>query len=283
MNNENPYADIENLYASNKTLQDQFQSKQGVIQRDQVNANTQNVVNQIDQQKGYANQDLVKETSAGYQDYQKSINPYGVQAEQTAQMGLGDSGNAESTMTNKYNTYQNRTSQAISTTNRIKADFDNKINDAKLSGNTDLAKIALQEYQTKIDALTAELNFKSSMTDKKVSQNNWKTQYDYTQKQDAQSQANWQTGFDYTKGQDAVAQNNWQKEYNLSSRKASSSGSNGYVPITSTIPLGTQAVQSNNLGTQNTQNVKSSQITDQQKLQRLTFQDAMNINKLLGR
>ena len=86
-----------------------------------------------------------KEALASNVDYQKFINPYGVQSGQLRQSGLSNAGYSESTKLGAYSTSQQRTALARETAKKIKADFDVEIQEAKLKGDTQLAEIALQQ------------------------------------------------------------------------------------------------------------------------------------------
>ena len=217
---DNPYADLENKYASNLEQQNNMLAQQSQIQREQSQANTEQAINEINQQKEYANQDFNKEARGAYQDYQKLVNPYGVQAEQMASQGLGNSGYSESSQINAYNTYQNRYATAKTSADRIQQDFNNQITQARLSGNKELAEIALNELQTKMNNLWNQLNLDTSLAQSKVSYNQWMDEFNYTKEQDALANAFAREQFEYQKQQDALSR--------ASAKKKSSSGSGNY-------------------------------------------------------
>lgn len=217
---ENPYAELENKYASNLQQQNEMLAKQSQIQNQQSKANTDQVINEINQQKEYANQDFNKEARGAYQDYQKTVNPYGIQAEQMASNGLGNTGYSETSKLNAYNTYQNRFATAKSSADRIQQDFNNQITQARLSGNKELAEIALNELQTKMTNLWNQLNLDTTLAQNKVSYNQWLDEFNYNKQQDELANAFAREQFNYQKQQDAL-----NRALSSASRK-SSSGSN---------------------------------------------------------
>lgn len=218
--NENPYAELETKYANNISQQNQMLDEQSKIQNEQINANTQEAMNRIEQQKGYAQKDYQKEQRGAYQDYQKAINPYGVQAENLYSNGLGNSGYSETSKLNAFNTYQNRYSSAKESTDRMMDEFNNQMNQAKLEGNKELAQVALNKLQTQMDNLWKQLSFDSSLTESKTSYNQWLNQFNYQKEQDAIQNAFAREQFEYQKEQNALA-----RAYSGGSSSGGSSGS----------------------------------------------------------
>ena len=108
---------------------------------DAQNKNTDFAIDAIEQKQGQAEQDYTKEQAGAYADYQKQIDPYGVQAEQVAASGLSNSGYAESLKTQAYVAYQNRVAVARESFNRIVQDFNNQIEQARLQNNATIAQI----------------------------------------------------------------------------------------------------------------------------------------------
>lgn len=214
---DNPYADLESKYANNLQQQNEMLAQQSAIQKEQSQANTNQVLNEINQQKEYANKDFNKEARGAYQDYQKLVNPYGVQAEQNASNGLGNSGYSETSRLNAYNTYQNRYAVARESTDRLQQDFNNQITQARLSGNKELAEIALNELQTKMTNMWNQLNLDTSLAQSKVNYNQWLEEFNYNKKQDEIANAFAREQFEYQKQQDALNRA-------LSSARSSSSG-----------------------------------------------------------
>ena len=202
---ENPYADLENKYASNLQQQNDMLAQQSQIQKEQSKANTEQAINEINQQKEYAKQDFNKEARGAYTDYQKTINPYGAQAEQVVSNGLGNTGYSETSRINAFNTYQNRYATAKSSADKIQQDFNNQITQARLSGNKELAEIALNELQTKMTNLWNQLNLDTTLAQNKVSYNQWLDEFNYNKQQDEIANAFAREQFEYQKLQDALS------------------------------------------------------------------------------
>ena len=217
---ENPYADLENKYANNLQQQNDMLAQQSAIQKEQSQANTNQTINEINQQREYANKDFNKEARGAYQDYQKVVNPYGVQAEKMASNGLGNAGYSETSKLNAYNTYQNRYATARENADRLQQDFNNQITQARLSGNKELAEIALNELQTKMTNLWNQLNLDTSLAQNKVSYNQWLDEFNYNKQQDEIANAFAREQFEYQKLQDALS-----RTRSSSSRSSRSSGS----------------------------------------------------------
>lgn len=253
------YEDIDNLTNQTSQLYDEQMKQQQNI----INTSTQQTIDEIERNKKKAEEEALKTNKALYTDYQKQINPYGVNAENLAEQGLGGSGLAESTKANYYNTYQNARTQATNNANTIKADFDAQITQARQNGDLQLAQSALEMYKQKIQDVYNTYNLKFNQDQfnyqkeqDALAQSNWEKEYqqalqqaqweqqfnqaqfDYNKQQDALSQSNWQKEFDYNKSiddrnynyqlnRDAVSDSQWQQEYELSKKNSSSSGSSG--------------------------------------------------------
>lgn len=205
MNPEQLYNDLENKYSDNLNQQNKLLEEQSKIQTDQVDANTNQVVNRINQNKDYAEQEYQKQARGAYQDYQKLVNPYGVQAENAYAQGLGKAGYAETSKLNAYNTYQNRYASARSDAERAKTEFDNEIAEALLSGNKDKAQIALNKLQQQMTNMWNNLNLQTDLTNSRVSSNQWLQQFEYQKEQDKLANALAREQFEYQKQQDAIA------------------------------------------------------------------------------
>ena len=210
------YEDINNLNNQVNQLYDNQMEQQ----RNIINTSTQQAIDEIERNKKKAQEDALKTNRALYTDYQKQINPYGVNAEALAEQGLNKSGLAETTKANYYNTYQNARTEAQNNANTIKADFDAQIARARQNGDLQYAQAALQMYQQKINDLYNTYNLKFNQDQfayKKeqdaLAQSNWLKEYEQAFQQAQWQQAFNQAQFDYTKEQDALAQNNWQQQF----------------------------------------------------------------------
>lgn len=170
----------------NHLNQDLWFEEQRKIQEADINKNLEYQSGLIEQQKARADQDLVKEGTAAQVDYLKSLNPYGVDREQQVQMGLGNTGYSESTRTQHYNTMQTRISAASNTLAQIKADFDNKFNEARLGADRDKAQIILEEYNQKIASMWQKLELETGIRDRIEQQKRWEEEFAYQQKSDAE-------------------------------------------------------------------------------------------------
>lgn len=201
----NPYVELEQKYANNINQQNQWLDESEKIQKDQINANTQQTLAEIERQRGYTNQDFNKEARGAYQDYQKLINPYGVQAENMFSNGLGNSGYSETSKLNAYNTYQNRYATARESTDRLMEDFNNQMTQAQLEGNREMAQVALNKLNTQMTNLWQQMNFDSDLAGKKVNYNQWLDEFNYQKQQDEISNAFAREQFEYQKQQDALA------------------------------------------------------------------------------
>lgn len=251
---ENPYADLENKYASNLQQQNEMLAQQSAIQKEQSQANTNQTINEINQQKEYANKDFNKEARGAYQDYQKTVNPYGVQAEQMVSNGLGNAGYSETSKLNAYNTYQNRYATARESADRLQQDFNNQITQARLSGNKELAEIALNELQTKMSNLWNQLEYDTTLTQNKVNYNQWLDEFNYNKQQDEIANAFAREQFEYQKQQDALdraaaasKKSSSSSSYSFSDGGSSdfSNSTNNSIPKTAETKQVTQNVKNN--------------------------------------
>lgn len=118
-------------------------------------AQTDFAIDKINQQQEQAEKDYTKEQQAAYGDYKKQTDLYGVNAEQMAAMGLSQSGYSESSNVAMYTAYQNRVAAARASIEQAKLSFANAIQEAKLTNDINLAKIA-QETLEKSLALSME-------------------------------------------------------------------------------------------------------------------------------
>ena len=264
MDNTNPYAELEQKYANNINQQNDLLNQQSNIQTEQSKANTEQVLNEIEQQRKYAQQDFNKEARGAYQDYKKLTNPYGVQAENVFSNGLGNSGYSETSKLNVYNTYQNRYATARESTDRLMEDFNNQITQAKLSGNKELAEIALNKLQTQMDNLWNQLSFDTTLTSNKVNYDQWLKQFEYQKQQDEIANAFAREQFEYQKQQDAIS--NARSYYSSSGGSSGNASSSNYDDLINSLFTDTSKVsedntsKSNNSSSTNNSNNKASVI-----------------------
>ena len=157
-----------------------------------ANDNLQHQINLYNQQKEQVEKDYQKEASASYSDYLKEVDKYGVSRENVVANGLSNSGYAESSKVNMYNTYQNRIATARSSLNSALLDFNNAIKEAQLSNNATIAQNALTALQKKLDIALEGFNYKDTATQNKLTwENNINNNY-YNRYQDVQEQINYE-------------------------------------------------------------------------------------------
>lgn len=204
------YEAIDQLQNQTNQLYNQQQEAQNKI----IDTSTQQAIDELERNKQRTDQELNKTNKALYTDYQKQINPYGVNAERLAEQGLANSGLAETTKANYYNTYQTARTEATNNANTIKADFDADIAKARQNGDIQKAQSALELYKQKIADLTTFYNLRFNVD-----------QFNYQKERDAVSDNQWQQQFKYQQKRDKVADSQWEKQYQLSKKKAVSSGS----------------------------------------------------------
>jgi hypothetical protein len=155
-------------------LVNSYQSSQNTL-LDQQN---EYLVSRLEQQKKQAEQSYTQEKSAAYTDYQKQVDPYGVQAEQMAQSGLTGSGYAESLKTQAYVAYQNRQAVAYQSYQQIIADYNNSFTEAKMQNDSQRASLAAQVMEMQLENLLAGMQYNYQLlTDKANARLTLATQY----------------------------------------------------------------------------------------------------------
>ena len=117
---------------------EKYKEEQTRLQQEQ----TDFAIDQIEQKQEQAEKDYTKEQQAAYGDYKRQTDPYGVNAEQMAALGLSRSGYSESANVAMYTAYQNRVATARASFEQTKQTFENAIREAKLTNDINLAQIA---------------------------------------------------------------------------------------------------------------------------------------------
>ncbi len=130
---------------------DAYQAEQTELQKEQ----TDFAIEQIEQKREQTEKDYIQEQQAAYGDYKRQTDPYGVNAEQMAALGLSRSGYSESSNVAMYTAYQNRVAVARASFQQATLEFDNAIKEAKLTNDINLAKIAAETLEKKL-ALSME-------------------------------------------------------------------------------------------------------------------------------
>lgn len=225
-------------------------------QRQIANDNLNHQIDLYNQQKDKAERDYQKEAKASYIDYQKEVDKYGVSRENVVQNGLSNSGYAESSKVDMYNTYQNRIATARESLNNIKLEFDNAIKEAQLQNNATLAENALTALQQKLSIALEGFDYKTDQENNRLNWNNtinnnyydrykdvesqinyenqqaeairqFNEQLAFQKEQQRQAQERWEKEMEYQRQQDAIA--NSQKWASINSSYSSGGGSGGYV------------------------------------------------------
>lgn len=223
---DNVYNDLINKRDEFTQQQQDYVDKWQNTQNQIANDNLQHQIDLANQQKEKAEEDYQKEAKASYIDYQKEIDKYGVSRENVASNGLANSGYAESSKVDMYNTYQNRIASARSSLNDIKLEFDNAIKEAQLSNNATIAENALKALEQKLQIALEGFNYKTEQENNKLNWNyNINNTY-YNRYQDVEDQINyeneqaeairqWNEQMAFQKQQAELAQQQWEKEYAL--------------------------------------------------------------------
>lgn len=120
-------------------------------------------IEQIEQQKAQAEKDYQKEASAAYVDYKKQSNPYGVEAEQRAAMGMTNTGYSESSLVSMYNQYQIRYTAAREIYQKALMNYNNAITEAKLKNSSILAEIAYEALQKETELTLQWMQFENTL------------------------------------------------------------------------------------------------------------------------
>ncbi len=162
--------DNDALYDGMVSGADEFYDKQ--IQAAEDWKNTQSnlldeqtdfAIEKIEQQKGQAKSDYLKEQSGSYADWQKQSAQHGVNAEQRAASGMQGTGYSESSQVSMYNTYQNRMAMARESFSRAKLNYDNAIHEAMLQNSSEKAKIAYEALQAQLELALEGFQYKNTL------------------------------------------------------------------------------------------------------------------------
>lgn len=177
---------------SDKYFQEQISAteKWGAEQKKNQQAQTDFAIEKIEQQKDQAQKDYIKEQSGAYTDWQKQSDPYGVDAEQKAAMGMANSGYSESSKVAMFTTYQNRVIAARDVYNRAVLNYDNAIKDATLQNNAALAEIAYNTLQKSLELGLQGFQYKNQLLIEKANKKTELEQIYHSRYQDVLDQIN---------------------------------------------------------------------------------------------
>lgn len=208
--------------------QDEYLDKQNEL----LDRGTELTTQKIEKKQKEQEESYKKESIASEADYQDFINPYGVQAEKTAEAGLsGAEGYSESTKARAYNTARIRTAIAKSTMQKINAEFDIAKQEAKLSNDSEKVRLALEVLKGKLANEANYLNVSTSLKESLLSRQDNIDSTFYGRIQDILDQQRYEQEREeearryeeqlaYQKDRDRIADSQWQKQYNLSAQKA---------------------------------------------------------------
>lgn len=125
-----------------------YKQEQTAIQNEQTDL----AIKEVEQKAAQTEKDYLREQKAAHTDYQKAVDPYGVNAEKMAASGLLNTGYAESSKVAMYNQHQVRMATARESFLQAKQNYDSMITSARVQNNAALAKIAYDAFveQTKL-------------------------------------------------------------------------------------------------------------------------------------
>ena len=274
----------ESVYQEQINASKDWADKQTEIQQ----ANTDFAIEKVNQAKDQAKKDYTKEQKAAYTDYQKAINPYGVNAEKLAEQGLQNTGYSESTRTNMYNTYQNRYATARESYNQAVLNYDNSIKEAQLANNAALATIAYEALQKQLELSLQGFQYKNQLVLQKLEAVNQTKDRYYQRWQNVQQQINTENALAeqirqyneslaeqrrqynetmaFNKQKQAQEQANWEKQYALqkasasksSSSSKSSSGGSSSTKLTNSSSGGSSSLSNNSKSSSSSSSTKLS-------------------------
>lgn len=190
-------SDVEKTYGGMINSSDEYYNAQIDATRDYAETQKQNqqaqtdfAIQEINQQKEQAHKDYIKEQSGSYLDYQRAINPYGVNAEQMAANGLANSGYSESAQTAMYVAYQQRVAAARESYQLAVQNYNNAITEARLQNNSVLAEIAFNALQKELELSLAGFQYKNQLILEKTNQKQNVENMYYNRYQDVLAQIN---------------------------------------------------------------------------------------------
>lgn len=240
-------------------------------QKDVANKNLEYQKDLIEQQRNKAEKEYQNEAKASYIDYQKEVDKYGVSRENVTANGLSNSGYAESSKVDMYNTYQNRLATARKSLEDAGIEFDNAIREAQMSNNETLAQNALKALQDKLNIALEGFNYKSEQENNRLNWNyNINNNY-YNRYKDVESQINYENetaekirqyneNMAYQKEQQQLEQQRWEKEMAYQREQDAIANAQKWAQINASYNSGGSSLtdgSSNELNTSSTNVVKS--------------------------
>ena len=193
------YDDIDNVINQSKTLLEKQADEQNKI----VEIGMEKATATAEKQKKELEEEATKQGKQLYTDYMKQTSDYGVNAENVVSRGLNNSGYAETTKANMFNTYQKNVTTLAVETQKAKTNVDFELAQAMKDANIQRAEIAANNYLQQMQLLMTEYDMK------------------FNREQ-----------FEYQKQRDAVSDMQAEREYQLAlsnSKKAKGSTSSNLV------------------------------------------------------
>ena len=152
----------------------------------------------INQQKESARKNMEFESKKAKNDYTAYTNPYGNQAESFASQGLLNSGVSETAKLGGWNTYQNRLATANKTMQDALTEYDNTMNEARLTYDVQKAENALAKLEMQLSFAESFYNNKATISQNQLTSNQnidseyynrYQTEYNNIQNEKAQEEA----------------------------------------------------------------------------------------------
>lgn len=144
--------ELENLKNDTMASIDSDQEKQEELVQSGLELQEQKLNNEI----AKSEKSMRAEKADAYADYQKEIDPYGINAEYRASQGLNRSGYSESAKVAAFTAYQHRVATARAAFEQAKTEYNIAMEEAKQNANVELANISAKSLQQK---LTATMQF----------------------------------------------------------------------------------------------------------------------------
>ncbi len=136
---------VAKTYGKNSGVADSMRAN-AAAQQKAIETRRNQQIAKINAQRAAIEQEYEKNNRASYNAYLQSINPYGINAEKMASLGLSDSGFAESTLAKMASTYQNAIAEnGISRANAL-LELELAIDEAYANGDEQIAEAYAQMH-----------------------------------------------------------------------------------------------------------------------------------------
>ena len=182
-NYNNQLNEYKNLVNQQKTDLDTWKETQDKLQQAQTDYN----IGIINQNKQEAQKQTDAELGDAYIDYQKGLNQFGGNAEIMAANGLTGTGFSKNEQIAMNITYQNRVSTAKAALMKANTEYDNQIEQARLTNDANLAEIALQHMQQSYQIALQDFEYRQNMYNQKLSYETNLNELYYKKSSDLQS------------------------------------------------------------------------------------------------